>query len=112
MGSLAKKSVPKRTLAKTLFHFEVVIAGSERRSRQVGIHYDEIVNVVEGVFRLLTDGTELIAQAPIVNSSNTTIAAQSIWNVGSEDLMKDLRSRIEALKETVSKTQISLGQVL
>jgi DNA-binding IclR family transcriptional regulator len=49
---------------------------------------------------------------PIVNSSNTTIAALSIWNVGSEDLMKDLRSRIEALKETVSKIQISLGQVL
>ena len=27
------------------------------------VHYDEIVYVIEGVFRLLTDGIELIAQA-------------------------------------------------
>ena len=49
---------------------------------------------------------------PILNASNTTIAALSIWNVGDADLLDVLKSRIKTLNETASKIQISLGHVV
>ncbi|MDO6481429.1 IclR family transcriptional regulator [Shimia thalassica] len=50
--------------------------------------------------------------APITNENNTTIAALSIWNVGGEDLLDDLKSRIAPLRETASKIRVSLGHAL